>query len=324
MARPERAAVEIRFPVVEGFVVDLRRNLLRCDVKAMNELSLDPVDVPTAAFVRPQVGYAVGTPGEMTGFGFELVTRAAYYAETHPQTIAFEIAREVVRRLTDAAHPGSERQRVAGRAALFPQVLGFAQAYIRERVKLNGCHPCEVGLQVYAQRIVELLLAAIRPDESQGEPPLLPRLNRYRSIGSSAAVRFKTVKPVQTTQASHLNFVAADTGSWEQAAAKQLEIAAVRGLVQCYVRNDRLELTVPYEFYGQQRVYEPDFVVRTADGTHVMLEVKGPMPAEVPAKHEAAQRWVAAVNRWGQLGRWRFLPCHDPQRLLEALGAGAG
>jgi type III restriction enzyme len=324
MALPERAAFEIRFPVVEGFVVDLRRNLLRCDVKAMNELSLDPVDVPTAAFVRPQVGYAVGTPGEMTGFGFELVTRAAYYAETHPQTIAFEIAREVVRRLTDAAHPGSERQRVAGRAALFPQVLGFAQAYIRERVKLNGCHPCEVGLQVYAQRIVELLLAAIRPDESQGEPPLLPRLNRYRSIGSSAAVRFKTVKPVQTTQASHLNFVAADTGSWEQAAAKQLEIAAVRGLVQCYVRNDRLELTVPYEFYGQQRVYEPDFVVRTADGTHVMLEVKGPMPAEVPAKHEAAQRWVAAVNRWGQLGRWRFLPCHDPQRLLEALGAGAG
>lgn len=324
MALPERATFEIRFPVVEGFVVDLRRNLLRCDVKAMNELSLDPVDVPTAAFVRPQVGYAVGTPGQMTGFGFELVTRAAYYAETHPQTIAFEIAREVVRRLTDAAHPGSERLRAAGRAALFPQVLGFAQAYIGDRVKLNGCHPCEVGLQAYAQRIVELLLAAIRPDEAQGEPPLLPRLNRYRPIGSSAAVRFKTVKPVQATQASHLNFVAADTGSWEQAAATQLEMAAVRGVVQCYVRNDRLELTVPYEFYGQQRVYEPDFVVRMADGTHVMLEVKGPVPAEVSAKHEAAQRWVAAVNRWGQLGRWRFLPCHDPQRLLEAIGSAAG
>jgi type III restriction enzyme len=202
-------------------------------------------------------------------------------------------------------------------------VLGFAQAYIRDRVDLNGCHPCEVGLQVYAQRIVELLLAAIRPDETQGEPPLLPRLNRYRPIGTSAAVRFKTVKPVQATHASHLNFVAADTGSWEQAAATQLEMAAARGLVQCYVRNDRLELTVPYEFYGQQRVYEPDFVVRLADGSHVMLEVKGPEPAQVSAKHEAAQRWVTAVNRWGQLGRWTFLPCHEPQRLLDAIATGS-
>ena len=46
-----------------------------------------------------------------------------------------------------------------------------------------------------------------------------------------------------------------------------------------------------------------------------------PTPAEVAAKHEAAARWVAAVNRWGQLGRWAFLPCYDPQRLLEQLQA---
>jgi type III restriction enzyme len=324
LALPERAAFEIRFPVVEGFVVDLKRNLLRCDIEAMTAIRLDPVDVPTAAFVRPQVGYAVGTPGQATGFGFELVTREVYYRETHPQTIAFEIAREVVRRLTDASQPNSERLRAAGRAALFPQVLQFAQRYIRERVDLNGCHPCEVGLQVYAQRIVGLLMDAIRPDEDRGEPPLLPRLNRYRPTGSSAAVRFKTVKPVQATSASHLNFVAADTGSWEQAAATQLEMAAKQGLVQCYVRNDRLELNIPYEFYGQPRTYEPDFVVRMADGSHLLLEVKGPVPAEVSAKHEAAARWVAAVNRWGQLGRWRFLPSHEPQRLVEQLGRLTG
>ena len=319
MALPERAAFEIRFPVVEGFVVDLQRHLVHCDVAAMNGFKLDPVATPTAAFVRPQVGYAIGTPGQMTGFGYELVTREAYYRETHPQTIAFEIAREVVRQLTDTAHPGSERLRATGRAALFPQVLGFTERYIADRVDPNGCHPCEIGLQIYAQRIVGLLVAAIRPDEEQGEPPLLPRLNRYRPTGSSASVRFKTVKPVQATQASHLNFVAADTGSWEQAAATQLEMAAVRGLIQCYVRNDRLELTVPYEFYGQPRAYEPDFVVRMADGTHTLLEIKGPVPAEVAAKHEAAQRWVTAVNRWGRLGNWHFLTCHDPQTLLEQL-----
>ena len=134
-------------------------------------------------------------------------------------------------------------------------------------------------------------------------------------------MRFKTVKPVQATQASHLDFVAADTGSWEQAAAMQLEMAAKQGLIQCYVRNDRLELAVPYEFYGQARAYEPDFVVRMADGTHLLVEVKGAQPAEVAAKHQAAQRWVKAVNRWGQLGHWQFMACNDPQGLLTQLMA---
>jgi len=96
----------------------------------------------------------------------------------------------------------------------------------------------------------------------------------------------------------------------------QLEMAAAQGLIQCYVRNDRLELTVPYEFYGQARAYEPDFVVRLSNGLHLLLEVKGAQPAEVAAKHQAAQRWVGAVNRWGQLGVWGFMVCHDPQELL--------
>ncbi len=321
VALPERAAFTIRFPVVEGFVVDLVSHRIVCDVAAMERLRLDPVDNPTAAFIRPQVGYAVGTPGQQTGFGFELFTREAYYQQTHPQTIAFEIAREVVRQLTDTAHAASERLRRGGRAALFPQVLAFTQDYLQTRVDYHGLHPCEVGLQTYAMRVVGLLVAAIRPDEAQGEPPLLPRLNRYKPSGSSASVHFKTVKPVQATQSSHLNFVAADTGSWEQAAATQLEMAAMQGVIQCYVRNDRLELTVPYEFYGQARAYEPDFVVRMADGTHLLLEVKGAQPAEVAAKHQAAQRWVNAVNRWGQLGQWRFMACLDPQGLLAQLVA---
>ena len=321
LALPERAAFEIRFPVVEGFVVDLQHHQVVCDVAAMQTTRLDPWSTPTAAFVRPQVGYAVGVPAAQTGFGFEKVTREAYYREAHPQTIAFEMAREVVRRLTDAAHPGSERLRAAGRTTLFPQVLAITQCYVAQRVDFNGCHACELGLQTYAEAVVGLLVAAIRPNEAKGETPMLPRLNRYRPIGSSAAVRFKTVKPVQGTQASHLNFVAADTGSWEQAAATQLEIAAVSGLVICYVRNDRLELNVPYEFHGQARAYEPDFVVRLQDGSHLLLEIKGAQQAETPAKHEAARRWVQAVNRWGKLGRWDFLACYEPQQLLQMLKA---
>ena len=125
--------------------------------------------------------------------------------------------------------------------------MAITQRYIERRVDFNGCHHCELGLQTYAERVLGLLVAAIRPDTAQGEPPLLPRLNRYRPIGSSTAVRFKTVKPVQSTQASHLNCVAADTGSWEQAAATQLEIKGAQQAVNRWGKLGRWGFLACYE-----------------------------------------------------------------------------
>jgi hypothetical protein len=185
-------------------------------------------------------------------------------------------------------------------------VLQIVQRYIRERVDFNGLHPCEVGLQTYAQRIIGLLIAAITPDDRQGEAALLPRLNRYKPIDSTGRVRFKTVKPVQITGASHLNFVACDTNSWEQAATFQLEKLAKEGIVFCYARNDRLEFNIPYELYGNPQVYEPDFIVRLTHSLNVVLEIKGKPLEDTDAKHQAAKRWVAAVNHWGRLVKGIF------------------
>ena len=209
------------------------------------------------------------------------------------------------------------RRRRESRSALFPQILRIVQQYIGERVVFNGLHPCEVGLQTYAQRIIGLLIAAITPDDSKGEAPLLPRLNRYKPIGSTESVHFKTVKPVQMTGVSHLNFVACDTNSWEQAATFQLEKLAKVAIVFCYARNDRLNFNIPYELYGNPQVYEPDFIVRLRNGVNVVLEIKGQSHEDTDAKHQAARRWVSAVNHWGRLGEWDFLVCRDPQRLAD-------
>ena len=319
MALPERKALEIRFPVVEGYVASLRKHRIVCDLANVERTSLDPWSTPTAVFVRPQVGYQIGHPGAFTGFGFEEVDRQEYHDSVHPQTIEFAIAGEITRELTEAT--GNGRPPCESRQALFPQVLRIVQDYIRERVDLNGLHPCDVGLQTYAMRIVGLLAAAIAPDESRGEPPLLPRLNRYRRSGSTGSVHFKTVKPVQATVASHLNYVACDTGSWEQAAAFQFERLAKDGLVRCYARNDRLEFNIPYELYGNPRAYEPDFIARLTNGVNVVVEVKGRPDPDADAKHQAAKRWISAVNHWGQLGEWDFLVCRNPQSLAKELAA---
>jgi type III restriction enzyme len=319
VALPERRAFEIRFPVVEGYVVSLKRNLVMCDVSRVERTALDAWNTPTDTFVRPQVGYQIGHPSAHGGFEFDLVNRQTYYDSVHPQTIEFEITREIVRDLTEAAHPGKERLRRESRSALFPQVLSIVQRYVSDRVDFNGLHPCEVGLKTYAQRIIGLLIAAIIPDDSKGEIPLLPRLNRYEPIGSTERVHFKTVKPVQVTGASHLNFVACDTNSWEQAATFQLEKLAKEEIVFCYARNERLEFNIPYELYGNPHFYEPDFIVRLNNSVNVVLEVKGRSHEDTDAKHQAARRWVSAVNHWGILGEWDFLVCREPQRLPEGL-----
>ena len=49
---------------------------------------------------------------------------------------------------------------------------------------------------------------------------------------------------------------------------------------------------------------------------------------QTKAKHTAANRWVEAVNNWGELGKWVFHVCRNPQLLdkeMEYLArAGSG
>ena len=57
------------------------------------------------------------------------------------------------------------------------------------------------------------------------------------------------------------------------------------------------------------------------NGISVLVEIKGEVDEQDRAKHQAARRWVSAVNHWGREGRWDFLVCRDPQSLGNALGA---
>ena len=55
------------------------------------------------------------------------------------------------------------------------------------------------------------------------------------------------------------------------------------------------------------------------DSPTVLLEIKGFEDDEMLAKHNTARRWASAVNNWGQLGRWHFHLCRDPQSLTKEL-----
>jgi len=319
----ERAAWEIRFPVVEGYAFALTKNLIRCDIDAMEGLTIEPNREPTATFVQPTVGYKTGSASAVAGqFGFIKQDREAYYAQTHLQFIQMQIAQQIVSDLEQGVGAAGERERrvlrLQARHQLFPQVYRFVQAYVERKVDfkgLSGQARCELGLQVYVERIVERIRDGIVPDDSHGEPPLLPLLNRYKAIGTTAEVDFKTKRPVHATQHSHINQVVLDTAAWEASVAFRLEHCVQEGSVRFYARNDQMGLVIPYEYMGVAHNYEPDFLVRlNVPGTDLtlVLEVKGHEDDQTKAKHGAAKRWVMAVNNWGKLGRWRFHVCRDP------------
>lgn len=193
--------------------------------------------------------------------------------------------------------------------------------YVRQNVDWNGADPRELGLETYTQRLKERLVAAIEPVSGGGQAPLLPLLNRHKPQGTTADVDFTTTRPVHTTIRSHVNAVVLDA-DWERCAAFYLE--QQRETVEFYVRNDRPFLTIPYEYEGITHYYEPDYIVRLANETNLLLEIKGYEDDQTKAKHQGARRWISAVNHWAQLGRWDFLVCHNPHELSAALRRAAG
>lgn len=328
-ALESRVGYELRFPNVEGYAFALTKFALKCEVVKMEVLHLEPHREPNATFIAPTVAEGLG----QTPFGFKLHNRAEWYANNHLQTIKFQIAAML---LDDLVNPRNETDRKArvlalqARHQLFPQVFRFVDAYIgapqrESKVRFNGQHPAEIGLEKYVRRVVQRLRDAILPDESAGETPLLPLLNRFKPIGSTRDVHFVTSRIVKATQKSHLSGMVGDTQSWEQAAAFALEESSV---VRCYVRNDRLGLRIPYQYQGIEHFYEPDFLVEMLDETktRVLLEIKGHEDDQDRAKHGAANRWLEAVNNWGQLGVWKpqILVCKEPQLLKETLAQCAG
>ena len=322
-AIPEREEYEIRFPVVEGYAFALRKNEIKADIKAIVPLNVEPEYTPTAVFVKPAVGYETGGPSVLGPGKSEEHNREEYYRTTHIQAIKFEIARRIVWNLVgdSKSHPNPDSHpalRLQSRHRLFPQVYNLVNAYIERKVDFRESNPCELGQEKYVTRVVERLIAAIQPDETQGEPPLLPILNRYKPIGTSADVDFMTTRACHSTERSHVNQVVLDTQTWESSATFRLEQSDV---VDYYVRNDHLGLSIPYEYTGVSHNYEPDFIVRLKNKANLILEIKGFEDDQERAKYGGANRWVSAVNNWGQLGRWAFHVCRDPQLLVEELGA---
>ena len=316
-ALPNRAAMEIKFPNVDGYVLELQKNIVRCDFSTVEPLSIQVTQNPNQVFVQPQVGVREGSPGSQ-GFDFLRQDRDEFYKQTHKQTVIFEIARQIVHRLTTSQRGQAAKITHQARHQLFPQALSIVQEFADRKVKWNGIDRRELGLEKYAEQAVERLCTAIESDTTAGEPPLLPVINRFHPHGSTEDVAFNTTRPCHPTSKSHIDQVVLDTDTWERSVAFVLEAADE---VAFYARNDHLDFAIPYDFYKVSHLFLPDFLVRLQSGVTIILEVKGFVSDQDEAKFQAAKRWVSAVNNWGRMGRWVFHATKDPNQVATELAS---
>jgi type III restriction enzyme len=319
-ALPERKHLEITFPRVEGFVFDIQQRV-RINLKETPWLIISPSEEPTEVIAKPAAGYRLGRPDRL-GPGREVTQdRNPFHEQKRLQATVYDIAADVTQKLK------ARRDDWNARHMLFPQVLNLTWEYVEQRVVLSELtlRMEELALLRYRQRMVERLLAAIEPDTAAGEAPILPIIERFRPIGSTSEVMFRTVRPAVGTTRSHISHVVLDAPKWEHSIAYRL--GKMQALVISYARNDHLDLTVPFEWLGVRHEHRPDYLVRfrRPDGTElrILLEIKGFETEEDRQKETAAKRWVRAVNHHGQFGRWAYALCKDPSMLKTNLLAAA-
>jgi type III restriction enzyme len=200
-------------------------------------------------------------------------------------------------------------------------VLRLVSAYIADRVDLSDEAKIEdVALAKYQTEIAERIRTALRPVTPVGTPPILPVLDSYRPLGSTADVVFTTTRKVWPTERSHVSHVVLES-NWEKRAAQILERHKP---VRFYVRNYKLDFTIPYRFAEANHLYVPDFIVvleKVPDGPclNLVLEIKGEEDEKDRAKAAGARRWCDAVNYAGQWGRWHYEVCKDVDSLRSKI-----
>ncbi|MBU6321308.1 MAG: DEAD/DEAH box helicase family protein [Patescibacteria group bacterium] len=303
-ALPERAEkYEIEFPRVEGYHYEIDEEKLEAKFTPDSKTTIE--NETTKVMLE-------GIIGEGAEETLEKIR------ERREGTVSEIITTELLKRYYRDAD-GSEKY------WLHPQLRRIVDTYVKTQVELkDNMFIGYLSIGDYLRGACEKIQHAIvtASIEKQGERKLLPVLSGRNPRGSTAGVDFLTTRPVFETEKSHLNYVVADTEVWEQGVAKRLE---EMDEVISYVKNYKLDFTIPYERNGAIHPYYPDYIVRLqlpgGGVLNLLIEVTGEKDQKKVSKVKIANDlWVPAVNNHGGFGQWAMLEIrdiHETQKLIR-------
>ena len=296
--RPKRDAIEIRFPRVAGYRVELPEDRLTAD---FNE---DSVLLLTPKLVGPSITRNEGIIGE----GVEL--NLVHTGDLRPSTLLLHLTQRLL--ITKWRDPDE-----VPNFHLFGQLKRITKQWLDNHlVCKGGTYPAQLMYRRLADMVCERITAGITRAE-MGERPVKAVLDPYNPVGSTAHVNFSTSKTDRwetDSRRCHINWVILDS-DWE---AEFCRVAESHPQVKAYVKNHNLGLEVPYRYGSETRTYLPDFIVVVDDGKgkddplHLIVEIKGYRAEDAKEKKSTMETyWVPGVNRHGSYGRWAFAEFTD-------------
>jgi type III restriction enzyme len=302
----ERQDLEIRFPRVMGYRVELPNQRLSANFTADSTFELTP-DV-----VGPSKSVNSGIIGETA------VLDLAHTADTRYSTIVYKLAFRLAEKWRD--DEGDARQN------LFNELKKVARQWLDQHlVCKGGTYPAQILYPSLLDQACDRIIAAI-VSEYDKERPIKALLDPYNPVGSSRHVNFfSSVKTRWETRVDrcHVNWAICHS-DWE---AEFCRVVEEHPQVRAYVKNQGLGFEVPYRHGGEVRHYQPDFIVRVDDGRgdddplHLVVEIKGYRGEDAKDKAETMKTyWVPGVNNLGSFGRWDFLELKDIWEIEDGFG----
>ncbi len=296
--RPERDALEIRFPRVAGYRVELPQERLKAKFNQDSVLQLTP------DLVGPSITRNQGIIGE--GVDLSLV----HTNDLRPSTLLFHLTHRLLD--TKWRDPGEEPK-----LHLFGQLKRITKQWLEGCLVCKGStYPAQLMYQELADIACQRITAAITRAEI-GSRPVKAVLDPYNPVGSTIHVNFNTTKTSRwqtDARRCHINWVILDS-NWE---AEFCRVAESHPRVKAYVKNHNLGLEVPYRYGSETRTYLPDFIVLVDDGhgdddlLHLVVEIKGYRREDAKEKKATMDTyWVPGVNNHRRYGRWAFAEFTD-------------
>ncbi|MFL6601888.1 MAG: BPTD_3080 family restriction endonuclease [Steroidobacteraceae bacterium] len=291
--RPDRDALEIRFPRVEGYRVELPEERLEAEFNGDSMLTLTP-DLVGATTTQNS-----GIIGERVDLNL------VHTGDVRPSQVLYELTSHLV--LTKWRDPGE-----APKLYLFGQLKRIAKQWIDAYlVCQGGTYPAQLKYKLLADMASDKIIAGITR-KFIGEKPIQAVLDPYNPTGSTAHVNFNTSQTLRWETDARLcqvNWAILDS-DWETEFCRVVEAhPQVRG----YVKNHNLGLEVPYRFGSENRKYRPDFIVRVMDGhgekdlLNLIVEIKGYRGEDAVIKKSTMDTyWIPGVNHLKTYGRWAF------------------
>ncbi|MFH0340954.1 MAG: BPTD_3080 family restriction endonuclease [Chromatiales bacterium] len=291
--RPDRDALEIRFPRVEGYRVELPEERLSAEFNDDSVLELTP------DLVGPSITKNAGIIGESVDLSLE------HLGDLRPSTLLFHLTQRLL--YTKWRDPSE-----APKLHLFGQLKRITRQWLDGYLVCKGAtYPALLMYQELADMSCNRITAGITR-AFVGERPIKAVLDPYNPTGSTAHVRFNTSKTYRwetDARRCHINWVVLDS-EWE---AEFCRVAEAHPRVRAYVKNHNLGLEVPYRYGSETRKYIPDFIVLVDDGhgdkdlLHLIVEIKGYRREDAKEKKATMETyWAPGVNHLGTHGRWAF------------------